>query len=268
VKIFFMHIPKTAGSSFRRFLERAVREAGGSVGERARDGIWSADSESYLSYEEFCSDAAASYRASDLLSGHYPFHVTELLPPETLVVTVLRDPVERVVSHIKHQMQLERLAGTRVVEGDVNRFLANSRNEMFVQTIGNLTVKYFAGCDPPDAVSDATALSLEKAVANACRTQFGFADELAAFQRRLACGILPAVASGSGSQFSNRSPDRFAVADLTQRNLDLLSELTALDRVLDELLRGLLVARIALEEPAIEATRLGPQRGFHPPLSC
>ena len=69
MKIFFMHIPKTAGSSFRRFLERAVRESGGSVGVRSRDGIWSASSESYLSYEEFRSDVAASYRQSDLLCG-------------------------------------------------------------------------------------------------------------------------------------------------------------------------------------------------------
>jgi hypothetical protein len=244
VNIFFMHIPKTAGSSFRRFLERAVREAGGSVGERDRDGIWSATSESYPSYEEFCSDAAASYRESDLLCGHYPFHVTELLPPETLIVTVLRDPLERVLSHIKHQMQLERQTGTRAVEDDVNGFLMNCHNEMFLNTIGNLTLKYLVGREHPDNVVAAQTLSLEEAVANAGRMQFGFADELEAFQRRLRHLIRGGSTPDLAVQFENRSEDRFLVTELSQRNRDLLCEMTAFDRVLDELLRGILEGRI------------------------
>jgi hypothetical protein len=261
VKIFFMHIPKTAGSSFRRFLERSVREAGGSVGERVRDGIWSTDSESYPSYAEFCSDAGASYRDSDLLSGHYPFHVADLLPPETHVVTVLRDPLERVVSHAKHQMELERQTGARIVKEDVNDFLEDPHNEMFLHTIGNLALKYLAGREHPDAVSDEDGLSLEEAVVNASRTQFGFVDELAAFQQRLSRGILRGSASELGTQMVNRSQDRFAVSDLSMRNRDLLCELTELDRVLDDLLRGILQSRILLEEPEVEAVEIGPQRG-------
>jgi hypothetical protein len=260
VKIFFMHVPKTAGSSFRRFLERAVREAGGSVGERVRDGIWSTDSESYPSYDEFCSDAAASYRESDLVSGHYPFHVTELLPAETQIVTVLRDPLERVVSHVKHQLELERQTGSRAAEEDVNGFLANPHNETFLHTIGNLALKYLAGREHPDAVSDTGSLSLEEAVANACRTQFGFVDELAAFQRRLSCGILRGPTLELEMKTENRSQDRFAAVDLSHRNHDLLCELTELDCLLDEILRGVLAARIAGEEPQIAASKAEPQR--------
>ena len=238
-----MHVPKTAGSSLRRFLERTVREAGGSVGERSRDGIWSADSESYLSYEEFCSDEAARYRESDLLCGHYPFHVSELLAPETVIVTVLRDPLERVLSHVKHQMELERQTHAHIVEGDINGFLANPRNEMFLHTIGNLAVRYLAGRDHPDAVIDAKALSLEQAVANASRTQFGFSNELAAFQLRLSCMLIGGPTPERGVIVENRSRDRFSPADLSARNRDLLHELTELDRTLDELLRGMLSAR-------------------------
>ena len=248
MKIFFMHIPKTAGSSFRRFLERAVRESGGSVGVRSRDGIWSASSESYLSYEEFRSDLAASYRQSDLLCGHYPFHVTELLPPETLLVTVLRDPLERALSHVKHQMELERQTGARKVEDDVNGFLESPHNEMFLHTIGNLTLKYHAGHEHPDAVVEEESLSLEEAVGNACRMQFGFADELAAFELRLSCTLLGRPTELK-QRFENRSEDRFSSADLTARNRDLLRELTELDRALDEILRGVLAARIALGNP-------------------
>jgi hypothetical protein len=188
--------------------------------------------------------------------------VTELLPPETQIVTVLRDPLERVVSHVKHQMHLEREAGTREVEDDVNGFLANPRNEMFVHTIGNLVLKYFAGREHPDAASDEVGLSLEEAVGNAGRTQFGFVDELAAFKQRLLGGMLRGGTVEPRLPFENRSQDDFGVADLTQRNRDLLREMTELDRVLDGLLRRVLAARIALEDPLRDVTRASPQRGL------
>jgi hypothetical protein len=242
MKLFFMHIPKTAGTSFRRFLERSVRERGGTVSGRAADGIWSPDSESYPSYDEFVATRAEPYRHCDLICGHYPYHVTEFLDADTIVVTVLRNAIERCVSHVKHQMALE-----RQVQGscaaDVNEFLTESRNQFFLQTIGNLGVKYLAGRMAPNSIVQPEDLSLDIAVANCCQTLFGFADELSAFQHRLGTLLAVPGAGGLPVRRENESRDRFAVSDLSARNRDLLRELNQRDLLLEELMREILAAR-------------------------
>lgn len=238
-----MHIPKTAGTSFRRFLELSVRERDGVVAERERDGIWSGESESYPSYDEFVASKGRPWRDCDLVSGHYPHHVMELLAPETVVVTVLRDAIARCISHVKHQMALERQLGG-ACEPDVNGFLAASRNEMFLQTIGNLAVKFFSSRAHPDAVVSVEDLSLDLAVERCSRAQFGFAHELPAFQQRLAVG---AFGGRAPSRFAlprdNASTDPFSIADLKGRNRDLLREINELDLALEELMEGVLAAR-------------------------
>jgi hypothetical protein len=246
MQVFFMHIPKTAGTSFRRFLERSMRERGALVSRREKDGIWSETSESYASYDEFVSDRGAGLRRFDLVCGHYPFHVARLLSPDAVVITVLRDPLARCLSHIKHQMGYERQT-VGWTEPDVNAFLAARRNEMFLQTIGNLAVKYLSGSGHPDALVEERGLSLDTAVAHCFRMRFGFADELPAFQRRLARELF----GGAGAEIplgrENRSEDPFAVADLSPRNRDYLRRLNELDLLLDELMRQVLDARAGFE---------------------
>lgn len=242
MKLFFMHIPKTAGTSFRRFLERSVRERGGTVSERGHDGIWSGDSESYPSYDEFVASGGRPQRNCDLVCGHYPHHVMDLLAPETVVVTVLRDAVARSISHVKHQMALERqLEGT--CERDVNEFLAAPRNEMFLQTIGNLAVKFLSSRAHPDAVVPAEDLSLDLAVERCARAQFGFAHELPAFQQRLVVDVFGGAPSRFALPRDNASADPFTIADLESRNRDYLREINELDLALEELMEGVLAAR-------------------------
>jgi hypothetical protein len=242
MRLFFMHVPKTAGTSFRRFLERSMREQGARVSERTRDGIWSQDSESYASYDEFVSEEGARLRGFDLVCGHFPYHVTDLLPSGVVVVTVLRDPLARCLSHVKHQMAYERQTHGRT-EADVNAFLAAPRNEMFLQTIGNLAVKYFAGRAHPDALVRERALSLDLAVARCLRSHFGFADELEAFRERLSAALFAGRGARMRLDLENRSEDRFEVGDLTPANRDHLRRLNALDLLLDELMREVLEAR-------------------------
>ena len=237
-----MHIPKTAGTSFRRFLERSVRERGGSVTALARDGIWSEESESYPSYDEFVASGGASGRDRDLVCGHYPYHVTALLPPETAVVTILRDPLARCLSHVKHQISLERQL-ERPCERDVNEFLAAPRNEMFLQTIGNLAVKFLSSDAHPDAVVSRDDLSLDLAVERCCRSHVGFAHELPAFQQRLAVDVFGAPASDFALPRMNESTDPFAASDLTSRNRELLCDLNELDLTLQEHIERIAEAR-------------------------
>jgi hypothetical protein len=242
-RLFFMHIPKTAGTSFRRLLERSVREAGGRVSSRVRDGIWSEQSESYASYDEFVASRGSLAADCDLVCGHYPYHVAALLPGGFTVVTVLRDPITRCLSHIKHQMALERVSRPEGVEPDVNAFVEAPRNEMFLRTIGNLSVKYLGARVHPDALVDVEDLSVYDAVDAACRIQFGFVEEIEDFRRRLvADGLLAPVEVPAFRE--NRSEDPFGVDELTAPNRARLRALNALDIRLDDLLRELLEARV------------------------
>jgi hypothetical protein len=254
MRIFFMHIPKTAGSSFRRFLEHAMRERGARVAERSRDGVWSDTSESYPSYEEFVSPALEPYRSCDLVSGHYPYHVTRLLPADTIVVTVLRDPIERCLSHVKHQMAYERATGARDPEPDVNAFLANPRNEMFLDTISNLAVRYLAGSEPPDAVVT-RRVSLDLAVERCLRTVFGFADALERFQARLGRELFERGDAAEPPHFENRSADRFSPAELSPRNRRLLEARNEAEIALVGLMREVAAARWQAEEWDPRATK-------------
>jgi len=242
MKIFFMHIPKTAGTSFRRFLERSMRERGARVSLREKDGIWSETSESYAGYDEFVSERGAALRSFDLVCGHYPFHVARLLSPDSVIITVLRDPLARCLSHVKHQMALERTTNGWS-ESDVNAFLSARRNEMFLHTVGNLAVKYLAGRGHPDALVDARDLSVDTAVAHCFRTRFGFADELPAFQRRLAFELFEGSGADNPLGRENRSEDPFPVSDLTPRNRDYLRRLNELDLLLEELMREVVDVR-------------------------
>ena len=155
-------------------------------------------------------------------------------------------------------MALERQTGSRMPENDVNAFLDQARNAMFLDTIGNLTLKYLSGHEHPDAVIDVRTLSLEEAVTNACRTHFGFVDELDAFEARISRDLFGDGSPAIRERFENRSQDRFGPEDLTARNRDLLLERTRYDRKLDTLLRELLAARVELDRGTARAVAAHP----------
>lgn len=247
MRLFFMHIPKTAGSSFRRFLERSVRGAGGRVAGRRRDAVWSDDSESYPSYEEFMTCRGEGYRDAELVCGHYPYHVCHWLAADTKVLTVFRDPLARCISHVKHQIAFESATGTRQPEANVNDFLSNPRNEMFIASISNLAVKYLAFEGEPDAVVPPDSLSLNLAVERCLEIEFGFAEALGEFQARLRNTYFepgsPSPAHTDAVDQENQSADPFGVKDLSSENRRLLEAANEADLELMRLLRIVAEAR-------------------------
>ena len=90
--VIFLHIPKTAGTTLRRILENQY-----------------APDEQYSTYptalQPHASLAAFSHLDEAhrlrirLLMGHMPFGLHAFLPQPSRYFTILRDPVERVVSH-------------------------------------------------------------------------------------------------------------------------------------------------------------------------
>lgn len=85
--LIFLHIPKTAGSTVLRILER----------EYGRDAVLRA-------YEADDPDEVAAALADArhpvrVLAGHFPFGIDDVLPTPASYMTFLRDPVDRVRSH-------------------------------------------------------------------------------------------------------------------------------------------------------------------------
>ncbi len=84
--LFFMHIPKTAGMSMRQYLREQYHPHEILPVERWED-LRGNDRE------------VSSYR---LVRGHFRYNLRELLAPDARVLVVLRDPLRRTVSALRH----------------------------------------------------------------------------------------------------------------------------------------------------------------------
>jgi hypothetical protein len=89
-KILFDHLPKCGGSSLNAYLEAHYPER----------KTYSIDGEKPdVSVEEFLKLPQRSRHGYDLVKGHLAHRLLDYVHPECLKVTVLRDPVDRIVSH-------------------------------------------------------------------------------------------------------------------------------------------------------------------------
>jgi hypothetical protein len=101
----FIHIPKTAGTTFRRILRANVpRGAINNAGNvfKGRGGVDPA----VLTQLH----ASVPMLARDLyvLTGHIPFGIRASLPDDTRYVTFLRDPIDRTLSHYHRIMEVRK----------------------------------------------------------------------------------------------------------------------------------------------------------------
>jgi Sulfotransferase family len=85
--VYFMHIMKTGGTAFTTAMAKLCEEvgAGPSVTE--------------IFLDQFVPRDPSEWNNVGFVTGHLPWEVRELLPPQTRSVTVLRDPIDRTLSH-------------------------------------------------------------------------------------------------------------------------------------------------------------------------
>jgi hypothetical protein len=89
--VIFLHIQKTAGTTIHRIIERYY----------PLESIYFFDAFTYT-YEHFLSIGEAGRAKIRMLRGHMVFGPHEHLPQPSTYFTVLRDPIERVISHYYH----------------------------------------------------------------------------------------------------------------------------------------------------------------------
>lgn len=110
-RFFFLHLQKTAGTALTRrlrhhFGDRAVYPGPG-------DG---APPESVLSVSHLLERWQARAPEIRMVTGHFPLCTTELLGTEFTTLTVLRDPVERTLSYLRHHREVTPEDGHRSLE--------------------------------------------------------------------------------------------------------------------------------------------------------
>ncbi len=104
-RFLFIHVMKTGGTSL---MVHALSEfrPGEIYPDPALDRRAPDDVEPYASFADLVSLAPERKAAIRLYAGHLPFAARDVIGPGTQTITLLRDPVERTVSVLKHFKRL------------------------------------------------------------------------------------------------------------------------------------------------------------------
>jgi hypothetical protein len=128
-RYFFVHLQKTAGTTLRRRLRNQFGEAAIYPNESDGTDI----PKLVLSIDYLQERLLVRGDEVRLISGHFPFCVTELLGGGFTTLTVLREPVDRTLSYLRHHRKQIRADGHKTLEeiyDDPFRFHGLAHNHM------------------------------------------------------------------------------------------------------------------------------------------
>ena len=260
-RVIFLHLPKTAGSTLAQVLEREYEDAP----MRWIYGDARAEAHTLAAMPH---DTRLALR---LVAGHMATGLDRHLPGPSAYVTMLRDPVERIVSHYHYVLQRpEGTGNSRAVEG-ISSLDEYVRSSVFARIVNNGQTRLL-GSDVMAPGEPADEATLERAMAFVDRP-----DVVAGLQERFDESLLVMVlAFGWGwpaVQRVNVTRSRPPVAELDPATVALIREHNALDLALHEHVRSRLEARLGavddlaaqLETFRLAARRLTPSPGTAAP---
>jgi hypothetical protein len=115
MKYFFVHVMKTAGTTFvRQLQEQFPPEA--IYPCRTIDWITEHDFEAYVNIPRLLALPPARRAEIEVYTGHFPYTVCELVAPGSTTLTILREPVARTISVLKHFKRVEPRFGECALE--------------------------------------------------------------------------------------------------------------------------------------------------------
>jgi hypothetical protein len=120
----FIHIPKTAGSTLRAIIGRQYRN------QEIFRIHWNFDRND--PFASFLKLPQEKQDKTKIVYGHIPFGLHEYVKRSVLYFTLLRDPVDRAISHYYHIRKLPNHFYHRMaVEMDIGEFILRSRFREF-----------------------------------------------------------------------------------------------------------------------------------------
>jgi hypothetical protein len=175
-RYFFIHVMKTAGTSFVRQLQQQF-PAEAVYPCPTIDWIGSHDFEAYINIPRLLALGPQRRAEIRMYTGHFPFYVTEAIDPGMKTLTMLRHPMDRTISVLKH------------FKRDEPRFRDSSLDEIYDDRttfrffVENHQTKVFslAAEDGEDAIN--CGLTLDDARFARARTQLGRIDVLGLTER-------------------------------------------------------------------------------------
>jgi len=87
--LYFLHIPKTAGTTFATVLENYF-----DLDSICPEQLW----------HELLPEKKLNFLKYKLIWGHYGYCLYQILPKKPVYITILRDPIEQTISSIEHRI--------------------------------------------------------------------------------------------------------------------------------------------------------------------
>jgi hypothetical protein len=243
--IAFVHIPKTAGGTVTSlfaaaYSRKALHKSGNYI--RGPEVTKRKVSKGKAGWENW------HRRGGRVTVGHVPYSLYRAhLPGNTLYMTFLRDPVDRVLSHYHRHIhrqdpsragQLKQRPGARIKAESIEQALV----EMRLPQLNNLSTRFLCGHDP---IGELPASALDDAKANLREFAFvgiqeHFEESLVLLQRMLGLDSLPYV-----DRHVSREGARPGVDEISDEQRALIADCNRLDAELYRFGLGLFEEAVA-----------------------
>ena len=216
--VIFLHIPKTAGSTLNTIVERQYKSV----------EIYSIDSKRVIqSMEEFKQLPAQPLEKIKLLKGHMYFGLHEYLPTPSTYITILREPIDRIIStyyYIKRQKNHKHYELANQAK-DLKDFIFKYRGKQ----LNNGQTRLLAGMNSLEVEFGNCSNEMLEVAKNNLRKYFAVVGTTARFNEALILlkqklgWHLPLYAS---KNVTNKRPKK---EQISQDTLDAIVELNQLD---------------------------------------